>query len=199
MQARIHAGADGGQGRGLGEDLRVRADADFEILAPGALGHQNVLEVHGLCGAGLERLEIVADERGGPRRGSPPRRPASPRARSSITRSSIETAKVTPAALMTCRSIGARSQGFEASRAVGRRVARAMSSSEPILSPCAAFDRPRRIVHGGEFADRGACATRCRRDHPPDRDHGRPHARTPDAPDERPWNPSTGRMLGHVR
>ena len=57
-----------------------------------------------------------------------------PRACSSITRSSIEIAKVTPAALSTCRSIGASSQGLVRSRRSGGVLARSASSA-PIRSP----------------------------------------------------------------
>ena len=57
-----------------------------------------------------------------------------PRARSSITRSIIDTAKVTPAALMACRSIGAKSHGLPASRPVGGVLAR-ISASVPMRSP----------------------------------------------------------------
>ena len=51
-------------GLALGEDLGVRADADFEVLAPGALFDQHLLEVLGFGGAGLQLGEIVADEAG---------------------------------------------------------------------------------------------------------------------------------------
>ena len=44
MDAGIHAGADGGHRLGLGEDFGVRADADLEILAPGALLDQHFLQ-----------------------------------------------------------------------------------------------------------------------------------------------------------
>ncbi len=62
MQARIEAGADRRHGRGLGEDLGIRADADLEILAPGSLRDQHVLEMHRLGRAGLELRQVVADE-----------------------------------------------------------------------------------------------------------------------------------------
>ena len=57
-----------------------------------------------------------------------------PRARSSITRSSIETAKVTPAALITCRSIGASSHGLVGSRVSGGVLFK-ISCSAPIRTP----------------------------------------------------------------
>ncbi len=57
-----------------------------------------------------------------------------PRARSSITRSSIEIAKVTPAALSTCRSTGASSQGLAVLRVSGGVLAR-MASKLPMRSP----------------------------------------------------------------
>ena len=57
-----------------------------------------------------------------------------PRARSSITRSSIDTAKVTPAALITCRSIGASSHGLVGSRVSGGVLFK-ISCSAPIRTP----------------------------------------------------------------
>ena len=57
-----------------------------------------------------------------------------PRARSSITRSSIDTANVTPAALITCRSIGASSHGLVGSRVSGG-VLLSRSCSVPTRSP----------------------------------------------------------------
>jgi hypothetical protein len=59
----IRARADAGEhGRGLGEDLGVRADADLEVLRPRALRDQHLLETHRLGRAGLEAGEIVADD-----------------------------------------------------------------------------------------------------------------------------------------
>ena len=60
MQSGVHAGADRRQDRRLGEDLGVGADADLEILAPGALGDQHLLEPHGLGRTGLELPQVVA-------------------------------------------------------------------------------------------------------------------------------------------
>ena len=62
MKPGVEAGADRGHRRGLGEDLGVRPDADLEILAPGALRDQHLLEMHRLGRAGLELGQIVADE-----------------------------------------------------------------------------------------------------------------------------------------
>ena len=44
MKSRIHAGADRGHRLRLGEDFRIRSDADFEILAPHVVRDQRVLE-----------------------------------------------------------------------------------------------------------------------------------------------------------
>ncbi len=56
-----------------------------------------------------------------------------PRACSSMTRSSIDSGKVTPAALMACRSLGASSHGFLASR-LASGVLERMASSAPMRS-----------------------------------------------------------------
>ncbi|MCY1220355.1 hypothetical protein D9M72_323650 [compost metagenome] len=60
MQADLHAGADRGQRRRLGEDFRVRADADLEVLRPQALRKQHRLEPVGFGRAGADAREVVA-------------------------------------------------------------------------------------------------------------------------------------------
>ena len=62
MQPGVHAGADGRHRRRLREDLGVRADADFEVLAPHALLDHHRLEPRRLLRARLELREIVPDE-----------------------------------------------------------------------------------------------------------------------------------------
>ena len=62
MDAGVHEGADRRKRLRLREDFRVRADADLEILAPGALGDEHLLEVRSLARAGLELGEILAHE-----------------------------------------------------------------------------------------------------------------------------------------
>ena len=150
MQAGIHAGADRGQHRRLGEDLGVGADADFEILAPGALRDQHLLQPHSLGRARLELRQVVADQLVISARIAAAAA-GLPRARSSITRSSIEIAKVTPAALMTCRSIGASSHGLCGR---GGRAAcwRGWRRGRRCVAPCAA-QRLRRIVLLAQRAD----------------------------------------------
>ena len=64
MHAGIHRGADRGHRLRLGEDLRVGADADLEILAPGALLDQHLLQARGLGRAGLQPRQVVADQPG---------------------------------------------------------------------------------------------------------------------------------------
>ena len=61
MQARLHAVADGRHRLRLGEDLRVRADADLQVLRPGALLDQHALELGGLLAAGHQLGEIAAE------------------------------------------------------------------------------------------------------------------------------------------
>ena len=63
MQPGIGARADGGHRLGLGEDLGVGTDADFEILAPGALLDQHRLSRAASGEPGLSLREIVADQR----------------------------------------------------------------------------------------------------------------------------------------
>ena len=55
-------GADRGHRRRLGEHFRIGADADFQILAPGVLIDQHLLQLHRFRRAGLELREIVADQ-----------------------------------------------------------------------------------------------------------------------------------------
>ena len=62
MDAGVEPGANGGHRLRLGKDLRVGPDADFEILAPGALLDQHRFEPHRLRRAGLELREIVAHD-----------------------------------------------------------------------------------------------------------------------------------------
>ena len=64
MQPRLHAVADRGHRLCLGEDLGVRADADLQVLRPGALLDQHALELGGLRAAGDELGEIAAELRG---------------------------------------------------------------------------------------------------------------------------------------
>ena len=63
MQADIGAITDRGHRLGLGEDLRIGADADFEILRPHALLDQRRLDLGGLVGTSLEVSQRVADDR----------------------------------------------------------------------------------------------------------------------------------------
>ena len=94
------------QRRRLGEDLGVRADRDFQVLRPQAVGDQRLLEF-------LRLLRARASPSGcrrrcgraGWRAARPPcwrRRGSAPRSRAPWRRS----AKVTPLALMHCRSKG---------------------------------------------------------------------------------------------
>ena len=63
MQAGIGTGSHGGHGGRLGEDLRVGSNAHFQILTPGTLGDQHLLEGHGLRRAGFQFGEVVSDQR----------------------------------------------------------------------------------------------------------------------------------------
>ena len=164
VQARLHAVADRRHRLRLGEDLRVRADADLQVLRPGALLDQHALELGGLRAAGHELGEIaaelgrhaVADRLGLLRRSRAP----APRSRAPAWSSG----KVTPAALMACRSMGASSQGLRGSRVASGVLAR-MSASAPMRSPlppaheCARDRRPRTNRAWS------ARAARCRRRH----------------------------------
>ena len=62
MQSDIGAKADRRHRLALGENLRVRPDTDFEILAPDAAGDQRFLHLH--CGGrpGHDLREIRTDE-----------------------------------------------------------------------------------------------------------------------------------------
>ena len=62
MQPGGNAGAHRRERLRLGEDLGIRADADFEILAPRALRDQHLLELHRRGRAGAQPREIVADQ-----------------------------------------------------------------------------------------------------------------------------------------
>ena len=122
VQAGVKARAHSRHGRRLGEDFGVRANADFQVLAPDALLDQHLLR------APWPRLEPgFRRDRSSPTSAVISLRMVTaaaglPRAFSSMTRSSIEMAKVTPAALMACRSTGASSQGLRRVAAVGRGV-----------------------------------------------------------------------------
>ena len=58
----VRAAAHRGHRLRLGEDLGVRTDPDLEILAPGALRDQHLLQRHRLGRAGLEPAQVVADQ-----------------------------------------------------------------------------------------------------------------------------------------
>ncbi|MNI58414.1 hypothetical protein D3C73_1135260 [compost metagenome] len=64
MDADIGTTADRRHGLGLGEDFRVRADADFQILRPEAHILQQALHFGGLFRAGDETLQVVTEDRG---------------------------------------------------------------------------------------------------------------------------------------
>ena len=140
MHAGIHAGADRGHRLRLGEDLRVRTDADFQVLAPRALLDQHLLQVRRLRPSPASASPDRRRPAGSPRRGSPPRR-SGRRARAPRSRARSSTAtNVTPAALIACRSIGASSHGLPRSRRSGGVLA-STSSSAPMRSPLAARRR----------------------------------------------------------
>ncbi len=63
MDADLGADADRRHRRRLGEDLGVRSDADFEILRPGALRDQRLLDARRLVRSRAHVREIVADQR----------------------------------------------------------------------------------------------------------------------------------------
>ena len=72
MQAGIGSCADRRHRLRLGEDLGIRPDADFQILAPRALFDQNAFEVHCLLRARPELGKVLtdhADDFGANRRG----------------------------------------------------------------------------------------------------------------------------------
>ena len=60
MEAGIGAVADRRHDLGLGEDLGIGPDTDFEILRPHAFVDQQRLELHRRIGTGLELREIIA-------------------------------------------------------------------------------------------------------------------------------------------
>ncbi len=63
MDAHARTGAHRGHGRALGEELRVRADADLEVLRPHALGDQDLLDPRRLGRAGLHPAQVRAHGR----------------------------------------------------------------------------------------------------------------------------------------
>ncbi len=153
QHAGLHAGAHRAQRLRLGEDLRVRADADFQVLAPGALRDQH--RSFSCVAAGEPGFRLA--------RSSPTRRctsariasaaAASPRARSSITRSSIESGNVTPQALTACRSHGASSHGRAGSRRSGGVLARMAQRAERLArrrraSAAAGSGASAEVAHG---------------------------------------------------
>ena len=197
MHAGVHAGADRGHRLRLGEDLGVRADADLQVLAPGALLDQHLLQPHGLgrarasaCSGRRRRAadDLGADGAGGSscRRGRVPRSPA-PASRS---------ANVTPAALIACRSTGASSQGRFGSRVSGGVLA-SIASTGPIASPPAArsaaagsgVSHRSRMV--GKVAEISRTAPSADRD-----DRGPAQIRPPDPPGEAAVAASSGRAGG---
>ena len=122
MDADVGAGADRRHRLRLGEDLGVRTDADLEVLRPRALRDQRVLEPRRLGRAGRTRdrsspMIATIDAAHAPRP-SPDRRAPAPRSRARA----CSTTNVTPAALIACRSQGARNHGARASRLVRCRV-----------------------------------------------------------------------------
>src|SRR5688572_15874025 len=62
MQADIGARADRRENLRLGEDLRVRADADLQILRPDALFDEGCLDAGRLRRTGLQVSQTVADD-----------------------------------------------------------------------------------------------------------------------------------------
>jgi hypothetical protein len=121
VQPRIHAVPDRGHRGGLGKDFGVRADADLEILAPGALLDERRLQGRGFGRAGPELGKVLADEsdhlaadRGGGVRVAP--------------RALLDDAlqhrdrKGDPGRLHGLQVDGASSQGFLRVAPVGRRV-----------------------------------------------------------------------------
>ncbi len=62
MDPRIHAGADRGHRLRLGEDLRVGADAHFQILTPRILLDQDLLQMCRLRRPGLQPRKVVAHQ-----------------------------------------------------------------------------------------------------------------------------------------
>ena len=64
MHAGVHERAYGRHRLGLGEDLRVRSNADLEILAPGVLLDQHLFQMRGFRRAWLQLRQIIAHEAG---------------------------------------------------------------------------------------------------------------------------------------
>src|SRR4029453_4801712 len=60
VQPRLHAVADGRHRLRLGKDLRIRPDADLQVLRPGALLDQHALELGRLLAAGHQLADIPA-------------------------------------------------------------------------------------------------------------------------------------------
>ena len=61
MQPGLHAVADGRHGLALGEDLRIRADADLQVLRPRALLDQHALQFGRLRAARHQRADVAAE------------------------------------------------------------------------------------------------------------------------------------------
>ena len=125
MDADTRAEAHRGHRRALREQLRVRADADLEVLRPHPLRDEHLLDARRLRRAGLHPAEVRADDRLDLLAGALGQGGIA-RARSSMTRSSRLATNVTPLALTAWRSAGASSHGLRriarALDAVGRRV-----------------------------------------------------------------------------
>ena len=153
MDADLGAGADRGHRRPLGEDLGVRADADFEILRPDAL--RRSARPSAACASAEPgrtscRLLPMTDRID---RRRPSAFAASPRACSSMTRSSRLATNVTPLALTACRSHGASSHGDALGRGASRREFASSSATR-------ADARQRRRADGSPPADRRGSAVR---------------------------------------
>ena len=195
MQARIHAGADRGQHRRLGEHFGVRPDADFEILAPGILRDQHVLDVLRFGRARLQPRQVGADD---PRHLGPDRLPPDPDCRAPAPRSPARASRrrsVTPAALITCRSIGASSHGLAGSRVSGGVLfSRSCSASYPLATRGA--QRLGRIGFGSKLAGGGKSSDDVEHAVLADRHHRRAgKIGTPDPPPSaRQLAKSSGRM-----
>ena len=155
MDARIHAGADRGHRLRLGEDLRIRADADLQILAPRILLDQHLLQMCRLRRPGLQLAQGRRRPAGSPRRGSPRRR-SGRRARAPRSRARSSTPRRSrPAALIACRSIGASSHGLPRSRPSAGVLASTSSSLPIALAALRRADDRRvgrlaQIAHGRE-------------------------------------------------
>ena len=62
MDPGISGGTDRGHRLALGEDLGIRTDPDFQVLAPGALRDQHLLQLRRLRGPGPQFRQVVADQ-----------------------------------------------------------------------------------------------------------------------------------------